>query len=150
MNEDTVWSTGFLLLDGKGKARHLLAATSEKTEVSKDLGAAMYRTPATATRFEKQADKKLTDYFGQLAKFFHMKWEQPNNGLPKENERASVEARITIDGAGRVLDADITRESGNGPLDLSVRKLLKNVDSLPPPPEGVRRTFEIIFRLDDD
>ncbi len=66
------------------------------------------------------------------------------------DDQATTTASVTIGRDGRVLDARITRPSGNTAVDASVRRTLERVTIVAPFPAGAteeKRTFTIKFNL---
>ena len=87
------------------------------------------------------------DYSLAVKTFYTRAWQTPND---VDDTRISVKVQITVASTGRVIDARITRTSGNASLDDSVNTTLKRVRELPPFPAGAKdsqRSFELNFNL---
>jgi protein TonB len=88
----------------------------------------------------------FANYGQAVSSIYERRWLKP----AQIEETVVVKTTILIARNGRVLSARITGPSGNPTVDKSVRKVLDEVTSLPPFPEGSTdqtRTFDIDFEL---
>ena len=77
-------------------------------------------------------------YHRKLRNILDFKWKEPPDSLLNgRRPQTTIELEISAD--GRVVGASVVKESGNGPMDESIRRLLKTLDRLPPPPRGAMK-----------
>ena len=93
------------------------------------LGKPDHRTPQGGLTEAEEA------YYNRLKKLLDFKWVEPSRThLGDLRPQATIELEISPD--GRVLGSKIVKASGNVSMDESVRRLLKVLDRVPPPPNG--------------
>lgn len=85
------------------------------------------------------------NYFDQVSAVIYQTWQQPGKS-EIGNRLPTVDVDITVDGNGRVTKARISRKSGIAPMDISAARLLKNLRTLPRPPNG-RMTFTVTLEI---
>ncbi len=77
-------------------------------------------------------------YHRKLRDILDFRWKEPPDSLLNgRRPQTTIELEIAAD--GRVVGAGVVKESGIGPMDESIRRLLKSLDRLPPPPRGAMK-----------
>jgi TonB family protein len=74
-------------------------------------------------------------YFNRVSGYIYRIWRQPTKAETGNRPR-KVEIKVTVDSFGRVISARIIRKSQNSAMNRSVEELLKNMKTLPAPPDG--------------
>jgi TonB family protein len=91
--------------------------------------------------------KAFADYAQIVKSLYTHNWLVPDG---VDDDQATTTASVTIGRDGTVLEARITRQSGNAAVDASVRRTLERVTVVAPFPVGAteaKRTFTIKFNL---
>jgi TonB family protein len=85
------------------------------------------------------------NYREKLYSAIYALWRQPSkaelNGLCP-----STDISFTVNASGAVSNPRISRKSGNSAMDASVRRLIRDLRALPPPPRG-RMSFTVTLEI---
>ena len=87
--------------------------------------------------------KEVNEYYSKVEEFLKRRWDQPSvfgGGRPK----VLILFRVAAD--GRVISARIQERSGNAAMDSSVEKLLRDLKTLPAPPQAME--FTVTMEID--
>lgn len=79
--------------------------------------------------------KPQADYSGKLVGFLKMHWQSyaPSRAELGSSRKFETRVEIALDGSGRVIEAKITRSSGNARMDEAVRRMLSSLRQYPAP-----------------
>ncbi|MCP3966503.1 MAG: TonB C-terminal domain-containing protein [Lentisphaerae bacterium] len=99
------------------------------------------RTTSTSSTAVVQA------YENKVGSYLYNVWETPDKSQ-LGNRQPEVEIELYVTSTGKVSRARIIRYSGVNPMDLSVKKLLANLDYVPAPPRGAT-TLKLILEIAD-
>lgn len=103
------------------------------------------RIKTKSTQGSRPAGNISRNYFDKVSAVIYQTWQQP--GKSELGRRfPTVDVDITVDGNGRILTSRISRKSGIVPMDISAHRLLKDLRSLPKPPNG-KTTFTVTLEI---
>ena len=87
--------------------------------------------------------KEISDYYSKVEVFLKRRWEQPSI-YGNDSPRVIILFRVNAD--GRIAFARIQERSGIAVMDASVEQLLRNLQTLPVPPQPME--FTVTMEID--
>ena len=93
------------------------------------------------------SDASQANYAAEVKRRYEEAWQAPDDSATDD---AITKVTVTIANTGKVIEARISRPSGDSPVDKSVQRALDRVPFIAPFPEGAKdkqRTYTINFNL---
>lgn len=85
------------------------------------------------------------NYLDQVSSLMYQTWQQPKRS-EIGSRQPTVDVEITVESSGRISKSRIVRKSGLSAMDISAYRLLKDLKSLPRPPNG-KTTFTVTLEI---
>ena len=107
------------------------SSNRNRTSSNASTGASPRPGPAADSRADEKWQESLVgDLYG--------KWTPPEGAFWHGSTPPQAVVELTIAADGRVLKTRLVTPSGNARMDATIREMLKNLRSVPRPPEGGR------------
>jgi len=88
------------------------------------------------------------NYMEKVSSIIYKIWEQPGKSELR-GRQPTVDIKITVNSAGKIINSRIISKSGVSVMDISARRLLRDLTILPKPPNGTI-TFTVTLEIVDD
>jgi TonB family protein len=128
--------------------RKIKIPTVSKQELSQSLSQSFTKINKNykiSTKRTANSGNISRSYFNQVSSVIYKVWHQPSKSETGRSN-PTVELQVTVDSFGKITQASIIRKSSNRAMNVSVNNLLKNLKTLPTPPNGTA-TFSIILEV---